>query len=61
MTKKEQKEYKDFVKMQMKVLNYNARVEIHNQEGEALRKEREKLKSELDRFIAKYEKEEGQS
>ena len=59
MTKKEQKEYKEFVKLQMQVLNFNVRCELHNEEGEALRKEREKLKGKLDRLIEKYEREDG--
>lgn len=57
MTKKGQKEYKEFVKLQMQVLNFNARVEMHNSEKKALDTEREKLKEKLDKLIAKYEKE----
>ena len=57
MTKKAQKEYKEFVKLQMQVINFNARGEIHNAEKKALDAEREKLKEKLDKLIAKYEKE----
>lgn len=59
MTKKDQKEYQQFVKLQYQVLNYNARVETIREQVDALNKEHDRLAKQLDKLIAKYEKEEN--